>query len=162
MLTLVACAGAQSLPSAQGAGCSVTAEQPKYCACKRVTPADGTRYDKARCLDEDSSEQSTTRHNPWGIPLNPTSSTNEKLLVQEHYVINHDADLRVPTWVAYRLTADDLAHSLERRGCFRRDVRLSMTARPAATTRNPPASSRGTTGDIWYRVQTWFAAKPPW
>ena len=125
ILILIACAAADSPAWAEDVECSITSEPPKYCDCKLVTPADAARYDKDLCLDRRSREQSKSRHNPWGVPLNPTSSTNETLLVQEHYIINHDADLRVPTWVAYRLTANDLSYPLPRGGCFRRDVRLT-------------------------------------
>ena len=124
ILILIAYASAFPQAWAMDVKCSATTEMPKYCGCKILKSAEIARYEKELCLDQHSREQSKSRHNPWGVPLNPVSSTNERLLVQEHYVINHDADLGVPTWVAYRLTAGDLAHSLKRRGCFRRDVRL--------------------------------------
>ena len=125
LLLLATCFVSHSLASAQNDDYRVPGQNPKYCDCKDVSREDTTRYDNELFLDQHSRKLSIALHNPWGPPRNPTSSTNEKLLVQEHYVINHDADLRVPTWVAYRLTEQDLAPSIGRRGCFRRDIRLS-------------------------------------
>ena len=124
ILILIAYASAFPQAWAMDVNCSATTEMPKYCDCENFTTTKTARYEKELCLDQHSREQSKSHHNPWGVPLNPASSTNERLLVQEHYVINHDADLGVPTWVTYRLTKDDLAPFLKRRGCFRRDVRL--------------------------------------
>ena len=61
-------------------------------------------------------------HLPYGVPTSPTS--NERLLHQDEYVVGYDDDLRVPTWVAYRLTTDDLKWERPRTRCFRRDPRL--------------------------------------
>lgn len=43
-------------------------------------------------------------------------------------MINYDADIRVPTWVAYRLSDFDLWLVRERTQCFRRDPRLADNA----------------------------------
>ena len=123
-LFLMASAPVLFSASAQSTEC-VTSERPKYCDCNVVNSETTALYDEKLCLDQRSREVSKSRHNPWGVPQNSKSSINERLLIQKHYVINHDADLRIPIWVSYRLTKDDLDASLDRRGCFRRDVRLS-------------------------------------
>ena len=56
-------------------------------------------------------------HLPFGVP--PSVSSNERLLHQVDYIINYDDDLRMPLWVAYRLTEADLRINRERTECFR-------------------------------------------
>ncbi len=43
-------------------------------------------------------------------------------------IINYDTDLRVPTWVAYRLREDDIDEPRERTECFRPDPRVEKVA----------------------------------
>ncbi len=61
-------------------------------------------------------------HLPFGIPIT-AGATNEELLRNEHYIINYDKDLKVPTWVAYRLRDSDVVPA-DRLNCFRTDIRL--------------------------------------
>ena len=75
-------------------------------------------------LSEEEQQEVLEMHLPWGVPQGPANATNEHILHQRYYVTNHDDDLRVPLWVAYRLTREDVQHDLERTECFRRDIRL--------------------------------------
>lgn len=59
-----------------------------------------------------------------GLPRPTTSSEDEMLLVQDDYLIWYDRGLRVPLWVAYRLTAANLQGPSERPEAFRPDPRL--------------------------------------
>lgn len=105
-----------------GAGQSFAVD---YCGCKVVTRQDAQRYDQLLLLTPVQRAPFLAYHNPWGVPENPSNATKERVLVQEHYILNHDGDLRVPVWASYKLTHDDLDHTLPRRGCFRQDIRLS-------------------------------------
>ncbi len=80
-------------------------------------------------------------HLPYGVPTSPTS--NERLLHQDEYIIGYDDDLRVPTWVAYRLTADDLRWGRPRTRCFRRDPRLDEEEAAFCADYEEPIFDRG-------------------
>jgi len=80
-------------------------------------------YNRLLDLPQDSKDALDELHFPWGLPQNPASSTNEVLLHQEECIINYDEDLRIPVWVGYRLTNDDVV-SRSRLNCFRPDPRL--------------------------------------
>lgn len=67
-------------------------------------------------------------HLPFGVPLNPPEAQNEHLLVQRHYVLNYDDDLRISLWAGYRLQNTDIV-TLTRRDSFRSDPRLSDDAK---------------------------------
>jgi len=71
-------------------------------------------------LDDADKAQAETTHLPYGIPTPPVGSTNERLLHQSEYIINYDADLLVPTWVACRLRDSDIQERA-RIDCFRPD-----------------------------------------
>jgi DNA/RNA endonuclease G (NUC1) len=64
-------------------------------------------------------------HLPWGPPAETVPTTNEIRLVQEHYVIDFDTDLRVPIWTAEQVDAARLDSTVARTDCFRPDPRLS-------------------------------------
>jgi len=66
-------------------------------------------------------------HLPWGAPVSTVPTTNEMQLVQADYVINYDADLRVPIWTAERVVAARFDPSVARTDCFRHDPRLNRT-----------------------------------
>lgn len=93
------------------------------CDCD-VTERKVTAYDALLFLNDQEREQAIQTHLPFGVPTTPANATNEMLLVQTEYVINYDADLRVPTWVANRLREDDIDEPRERTECFRPDPRL--------------------------------------
>lgn len=87
-----------------------------------------TAYDALLALDEQEKQQALQLHLPFGVPTTPTGADNEILLIQAEYIINYDADLRVPTWAAYRLRKDDIDEPRERTECFRPDPRLENAA----------------------------------
>lgn len=97
------------------------------CRCE-VTKRFERSYDELLKLSARERRASTLKHLPWGVPINAPTATNEHLLRQEHYIINHDEDLLVPTWVGYRLTAADLETRRTRTQCFRSDPRLLLDA----------------------------------
>ena len=66
-------------------------------------------------------------HLPWGVPAETVPTTNEMRLVQADYVINYDADLRVPIWTAERIAAARLDPRVARTDCFRLDPRLNRS-----------------------------------
>ena len=94
------------------------------CDCD-VSVSRVTSYNALLSLDAQEQPEAQQTHLPFGVPTPPTSATNETLLVQQHYIINYDADLRVPTWVAYRLRQTDVDIPRERTECFRPDPRLT-------------------------------------
>jgi endonuclease G, mitochondrial len=80
--------------------------------------------DKQLRLNTRDKNASIARQAPWGLPQESAGADNERLLVQRDYVIDYDADVRVPIWVAYRLDSNRLAKS-PRIDCFRQDPRLA-------------------------------------
>lgn len=65
------------------------------------------------------------RHLPFGLHRAPANASNEFLLHQREWVTWYDGDLRVPLWVAYRLTRAEAVATRPRLNCFRQDPRLS-------------------------------------
>jgi DNA/RNA endonuclease G (NUC1) len=63
-------------------------------------------------------------HLPWGAPAATAPTSNEMQLVLADYVIDYDADLRVPIWTAERVDAGRLDPRVARTDCFRTDPRL--------------------------------------
>lgn len=65
-------------------------------------------------------------HLAFGVPKSTGPVDNERMLVQDGYVMNHDDDLRTSLWVGYRLTAQDQANAKgkKRVNCFREDPRI--------------------------------------
>ena len=61
---------------------------------------------------------------PFGLPTS-IEKTSDLYLTQNHYVIGYNPKLRIPMFVTYCLTADDLLSTVARSDCFRRDIRLS-------------------------------------
>ena len=109
---VLACLASASLGAAQTCDCEVSESRVK-------------EYDALLELSADEVTEVDATHLPYGQPTKPAGATNEKALHQAEYVINYDADLRVPTWVAYRLRDVDVNADRERTECFRRDLRLT-------------------------------------
>lgn len=97
-----------------------TFAQAQSCDCEVSDPTEA-QYDQLLILTSAEKAQAEATHLPWGIPTAPTA--NEHLIHQHEWITNYDNDLRVPTWVAYHLTAADVV-SRTRQDCFRRDPRL--------------------------------------
>lgn len=81
---------------------------------------------KSRALQAEA----LARHLPWGVPVSlPGQHDNEYLLFQRDYIINYDADLRIPLWVAYCLESAMLERGADvddnRIEAFRADPRLA-------------------------------------
>ena len=111
------------------------------CGCD-VPDAKEQEYDQLLDLTDAERTESLARHLSYGIPTTPTWSLNEHLLAQRHFVIMYDDDLRIPLWVAYRLTAEDIL-SRTRLDCFRRDPRLSDEAAAFCPDYVEPVFDRG-------------------
>ncbi|MCH8246961.1 MAG: DNA/RNA non-specific endonuclease [Bacteroidetes bacterium] len=116
------------LASAQTCGCDIST---------RFVAA----YNELLELSDAEKADAEARHMPWGVP--ETVTANERLLHQDGYVINHDGDLRTATWVAYRLTAEDLSSDRERTECFRPDPRLPDEAAGICNDYEEPTYDRG-------------------
>lgn len=97
----------------------------RYCRCDlKNEPEKIEEANSGLWLNKRDNEGALKVHLPWGLPKNPADAENEKLLIQRDYILNYDADLKTPTWAAYRLTAKDVKAKQPRTECFRRDVRL--------------------------------------
>lgn len=100
---------------------------------RQATQAEIQRANRALWTVHNSSvyrEQALARHLPWGVPVPlPGQHDNEYLLFQQDYIINYDADLRIPLWVAYCLESTMLARGADvddnRVEAFRADPRLA-------------------------------------
>lgn len=93
-------------------------------------------------LDAAQQAAANARHLPWGVPVAMTPATAEHLLVQSDYILDYD-DLRLPLWVAYRLTAADLVARRPRTECFRSDPRLPDPAASFCSDYDEPVFDRG-------------------
>jgi len=94
------------------------------CRCK-VSTEEIEATNRWLWLNERDREAALAEHLPWGAHLGSAGEgTAERLLVQRHFVLRHDGDLRLPLWASYKLTAADLQSGPERLECFRRDPRL--------------------------------------
>lgn len=82
------------------------------------------KYDAALSLTENQKKYAASRHVAYGLPKPPPTATREYLLHQRDYLTWYDDDLRVPLWVAYKLTQKNVARTRERLECFRRDPRF--------------------------------------
>ncbi len=105
----------------------VIAPLPRQARAADCTAAQRTAADRQLWLNTKDKNRSISRHLPWGLPRGPAEAANESLLVQRDYVINYDADLKVPVWVAYRLDFARLGKS-KRIDCFRQDPRIATSA----------------------------------
>lgn len=101
--------------------------QAQVCDCD-VTIRMREANDRLLQLSPAERQTALDRHLPLGVPSGPGNATNEQLLIQDNYIINYDADLRVPIWVAYRLREIDLLFGRARTECFRHDLRIAATA----------------------------------
>ncbi len=93
----------------------------EVCGCD-VTERKREAYDQLLELTLQEPGKAIATHLPFGIPVT-AGATNEELLHNQHYIINYDKDLKVPTWVAYRLRDSDVVPA-DRLNCFRTDIRL--------------------------------------
>lgn len=98
------------------------------CGCD-VSPAVVQKYDQA-LLNVDVF-RTLQRHAPWGTPVDMTVDAGTQVLYQRGWVTGYAPDLRMPVWVMYRLSAEDLAHPRRRTQCFRPDLRIAAHARRA-------------------------------
>jgi len=94
------------------------------CGCD-VSPATVRAYDAA--LFEADTADTSRLHTPYGAPIVRASDVRIVELAQPHWLTGYDPDRRMPLWVAYRLTAADVAARRKRTQCFRPDPRVSVT-----------------------------------
>lgn len=94
-------------------------------------------------LDADEKQDAESTHLLFGVPNGPSGATNETVFHNRHYIINYDADLLVPTWVAYRLRKSDVNVPRERTECFRRDPRLAAGTGALCSDYEEPVFDRG-------------------
>lgn len=121
-------------------------------ATRSCTSAEKAMGDaQLHALQSDAARQQALleRHLPLGRPggrhLSQGGADNEAVLVQEGYVLLHDADLRTALWVSYELTREDIAgaEGVERVNCFRRDPRLETSEAAFPSDYNEPIFDQG-------------------
>ncbi|MGB0555331.1 MAG: DNA/RNA non-specific endonuclease [Alphaproteobacteria bacterium] len=105
----------------------------QHCGCKGVSKADREAADKALFLSKADRSKAIKRHLPHGAPKFPRVryKRDEHLLIHKDFIINYDDDLRMPRWVAYKLTKADVDADLVRKSCFRRDPRIKEDRKTA-------------------------------
>jgi endonuclease G len=93
----------------------------EYCAVqggKQPVPRSlAERYDRELLLTPQEIIQSEKTHLRWGKP------NCGRYLYHREFVVCYDVERRVPSWVSYRLTTDDVVKRA-RRNAFRTDPRL--------------------------------------
>jgi DNA/RNA endonuclease G (NUC1) len=96
------------------------------CRCEvqdsRVNDADRWLW-----LNAAGQQRAEQEHLPWGLHSSTQTPSNERLLIQWHYLLRHDGDLRTSLWASYYLLKRDITGGVVRKDCFRRDVRLNAT-----------------------------------
>src|SRR4051812_6286483 len=93
-------------------------------AAANCTAAQRVTADHALQLSAADQRSSVTTHLPWGMPTPTAPTTHERILVQRDYVIDYDADVRMPIWTAERVESARLGR-VDRLESFRPDPRLS-------------------------------------
>jgi endonuclease G len=101
-----------------------TAWAADHCPSCEVSDAKRSQYDALLTLTASQMHTAESRHIPYGMPIAAATATHEYMLHQKDYVTWYDDDLRVPLWVAYRLTKKNAIAVRERLDCFRPDPRL--------------------------------------
>lgn len=109
---------------------------------KLLTPDDRKEKispERVRNLDEITEAESLQIHLPFGNPSNANAFDPENfLLINPYMVISYSQSKRIPNWVAWRLTSDDIG-KLDRIDSFRPDERI-----PASWGRVVPTDYTGT------------------
>ena len=111
------------------------------CGCE-VSPAKESQYNDALILSDLERQAALAIHAPFGIPVSSPTADNERLLVQHNYIIQYDDDLRIPVWVSYRLSKDDVV-SRARKNCFRDDPRIESGVSASCGDYQEPIYDRG-------------------
>ncbi len=100
-------------------------EAGETCGCDVSAQVTAT-YDQA-LLNADNFK-AIQEHAPWGAPVDMMVDVGTRKLYQRGWITGYDSDLRMPVWVMYRLSADDLAQPRRRTQCFRPDLRMAPHA----------------------------------
>jgi endonuclease G len=106
------------------------------------TAAERHEADRWLWLNDRDKNISVEENLPWGAPVSTSTASNERQLIQRDYVIDYDADLRVPLWTAERVIGSKLG-KVGRSDCFRPDVRLKSTEASAPTDYSEPIFDQG-------------------
>jgi endonuclease G len=109
-------------------GAADAATTTRLCTKEEAKQAD-SRLNKI-ASDADLQEKIIGRHAEFGLPRATGPVANERILIQDGYIMDHDDDLRTSLWVTYRLTKKDMADAtgMGRVNCFRKDPRLAENA----------------------------------
>lgn len=102
--------------------CAGGALAGETCGCD-IAPAQVQRYDAQLFAADPVAAEAV--HAPYGIAVAEGPETRFTILAQLHWLTGYDSRRRMPLWVAYRLTAADVAARRSRTQCFRPDPRLS-------------------------------------
>lgn len=119
-----------SVPSQVCTGCQVSKQ--------KVAKADALLN-----LDDAEKAEAEARHLLGGRPITPATATNERIIHQREWITWYDDDLRVPLWVAYKLSRVDASAQRPRKDCFRKDPRLSDEAASVCEDYEEPIFDRG-------------------
>lgn len=109
------------------------------CECE-VSDRFEKAYDELLKLSEREKRKVEDLHLPYGTPA---VLDDEMLLHQDEFIINYNQKHRVPMWVAYKLDLSLFNYNLERKDCFRRDIRLSQEISPVCDDYDEPIYDRG-------------------
>lgn len=104
----------------------VSAQAADHCPDCEVSDTRRAQYDALLSLTASQMHTAEARHIPYGLPVPPTNAGHEQMLHQKDYLTWYDDDLRVPLWVAYRLSKKNATAVRERLDCFRPDPRLPV------------------------------------
>ena len=122
--------------------CSARAAALECPDCE-VSDAKRAQCDRALVLTPAQRTASETKHVAYGMPRAAANATSEHLLHQRDYLTWYDDDLRVPLWVAYKLSRANVNTERDRLNCFRRDPRLPDDAAAECLDYNEPAYDQG-------------------
>lgn len=107
-----------------------------------VSVAEKEAFNALLPLNSADKNAAKKRHAPWGIPVAATAQPREEILHHNEYIINHNGDLKLPTYASYQLDRSEVV-SRTRVNCFRKDIRLDDANSSTLDDYDEPVFDRG-------------------
>lgn len=115
----------------------------QVCSGCEVANQTVTKANARLALTDSEQADAESQHLLGGRPTPHQSATNEHMIHQREWISWYDDDLRIPLWVAYKLTKADASVHLDRLECFRKDPRLSDEVASTCEDYDEPIFDRG-------------------
>lgn len=118
--------------------------QEEICPGCKVDETLAKQADAALVVAPTNEQRTGDAYLPFGLPIGPAETAPyEMLLYQRSFVESYDEGMKIPVWVAYKLSAADVTASLPRKDCFRTDPRVPASAEATCGDYEEPEFDRG-------------------